>query len=236
MFIVLFFLIALITVLGWYAVPFVLRRRAEAQLRELVRGSLVLSYDDGPGDRLTAEILDLLEREKLRATFFMIGEEASRRPERVAEVLRRGHEIGSHTQEHMNAWKVLPWQSIRDMRAGRATVDALGGDGDLFRPPYGKLTLGSLLTARGWRLAWWSIDPRDSWAPRPIADVLAEVEAKQGGVILLHDFDRPRRDDLSPLEHDAYVLELTGQLISLAKREGWAIRTMGELIGQSAHV
>ncbi|SMY09310.1 polysaccharide deacetylase family protein [Flavimaricola marinus] len=232
----LFVLTAFIIVVGWYALPFLVRRRSESLLRDKVRGSLVLSYDDGPGTDLTAELLDLLDAENLRATFFMIGDAAAARPDRVAEVLARGHEVGSHTQSHSNAWKVPPLRAIRDMRAGRVTVDALGGDGTLFRPPYGKLTLGTLAAAAGWRLAWWSIDPRDSWAPRPIDEVLAEVEAAQGGVILLHDFDKPRRDQLSPSDHHDYVLEMTRRLILLAKQKGWAVRTMGDLMRDGADV
>lgn len=225
-----------VAILLWYAVPHIVRRRSEARLRDAVRGSLVLSYDDGPGSTLTQALLDLFDAETFKATFFMIGEEALAHPDRVATVLSKGHEVGSHTQAHTNAWKVLPWHSIRDMRRGRATVDTLGGDGTLFRPPYGKLTLGTLIAASGWRLAWWSVDPRDSWAPRPIDEVIAEVETGQGGVILLHDFDRPRRDDVSSTDHHTYVLELTRRLIALAKDRGWAVKTMGELIGTGARV
>jgi peptidoglycan/xylan/chitin deacetylase (PgdA/CDA1 family) len=229
-------LIALLVVAGWYAVPFLLRRSAEAHLRDTVRGSLVLSYDDGPGDDLTTALLDLLEAENLKATFFMIGDAARANPAQVAKVLNKGHEVGSHTQAHTNAWKVAPWRAIRDMRAGCATMTALGGDGRLFRPPYGKLTLGTLVAAGGWRLAWWTVDPRDSWAPRPMAEVLAEVEAAQGGVVLLHDFDKPRRDSVTAVDHHSYVLELTRRLIMLAREKGWALRTMGDVIRKPGNV
>ena len=228
--------LGLLAAASWFLVPFVLRRRAEARLRDATRGSLVLSYDDGPGAGLTSSLLDLFDKEGLKATFFMIGEEARARPERIADVLSRGHEVGSHTEVHTNAWKVSPWRAIRDMRAGRKTIADFGGDGDLFRPPYGKMTVGTLVAARGWRLAWWSVDPRDSWAPRPIGDVLAEVEAGQGGVVLMHDFDRPRREVVSPGDHHGYVLELTVGLIALARDKGWAIRTVGEVIADGRDV
>ncbi len=199
-------------------------------MRSLSRGTLVLSYDDGPGDTLTPDLLQLLKEEGARATFFMIGEEAQARPERVTAVLAGGHEIGSHTQSHTNAWKVPPWRSIRDMQAGRRTIDQLGGQGDLFRPPYGKVTLGNLLVGIGWRMGWWTVDPQDSWAPRSFDEVLKAVEAQEGGVVLLHDFDRVRRASLSSFDHHDYVMKLTKQLIALAKDKGWPIKTVGEIL------
>lgn len=223
--------LVIFAVLGfWYLGPMGYRAYAERRLRNAVHGSLVLTYDDGPGESLTEALIDLLARENLKATFFLIGEIAGRRAGKVDALLQAGHELGSHTQTHLNAWKVVPWQAVTDMQEGRQTIERLGGKGTLFRPPYGKLTLAGLVAARRWTLGWWTIDPQDSWAPRPIDDVLAEVTSSGGGVVLMHDFDRPKRGGQSAEAHHDYVLELTRRLIMLAQEHRWPVRTLGDVL------
>ncbi len=225
-------LLALITL--WYLVPFVLRRRGEAQLTRLTadQGAVVLSYDDGPGQALTPDLLDLLAAEQVRATFFMIGKAVDAAPEVAARVLAAGHEVGSHTMVHTNAWKTGPLRAVRDMTQGVARISAAGGQGLLFRPPYGKMTLGGVCAGyvQGLRYGWWSVDPRDSWAPRPPEEVLKQIEAQGGGVVLMHDFDAPRRTELQASAHKAYVLSLTRDVIALARAQGYVVKTLGEVL------
>lgn len=218
----------------WYLVPFALRRLGEARLARLCadQGAVVLSYDDGPGHGLTPDLLDLLEREGVRATFFMIGSAVDAAPEIAARALAAGHEVGSHTMDHTNAWKTGPLRAIRDMKAGAARITAAGGQGKLFRPPFGKMTLGGLFVGAlsGLRCGWWSVDSRDSWAPRPAEDVLAQITAQGGGVVLMHDFDAPRRAELQSEVHNAYVLSLTRDVIALVHKQGYRFATLGEVL------
>ena len=227
-------LIGLVLLVAWYLTPYALRRRGEARLARLTadQQAVVLSYDDGPGQTLTPALLELLEAEGVRATFFMIGKEVDAAPDMAARVLDAGHEVGSHTMVHTNAWKTGPLRAIRDMTRGVARISAAGGQGKLFRPPYGKMTLGGLLigSMQGLRYGWWSVDPRDSWAPRPPEDVLAQIKAQGGGVVLMHDFDAPRRSELQATAHMAYVLSLTRDVIALARKQGYAIKTLGEVL------
>ena len=218
----------------WYLAPYVLRRRGEAHLARRVadQGVVVLSYDDGPGQTLTPDLLDLLAAEQVQATFFMIGDAVDAAPEVAARVLEAGHEGGSHTMHHHNAWKTGPLRATRDITQGVARITAAGGQGKLFRPPYGKMTLGGLCAGAllGLRYGWWSVDPRDSWAPRPPEDVLRQIEAQGGGVVLMHDFDAPRRSELQAEAHKAYVLSLTRDVIALARRQGYSFKTLGEVL------
>lgn len=219
---------------AWYLLPYVLRRRGEAHLARLTaeQGAVVLSYDDGPGQTLTPALLELLEREGVRGSFFMIGDAVEAAPEMAARVLAAGHEVGSHTMSHTNAWKTGPLRAMRDLTQGVARISAAGGQGRLFRPPYGKMTLGGHVIGalQGLRYGWWSIDPRDSWAPRPAQEVLAEIKAQGGGVVLMHDFDAPRRAELQASAHRAYVLSLTHDVIALARKQGYAVKTLGEVL------
>jgi len=211
----------------WFGLPHALRLFQVRRLRFAcaARRVIVLSYDDGPGVRVTSALLDIFARHGVRASFYAIGREALARPDLVTRLLAEGHEIGSHTQDHRNAWKSLPWVTFRDIRAGQRSLDRLGVPPGSFRPPFGKTTPATLVAL--WRqrapLAFWTVDSRDSWEdPRPIAEVLSALETQSGGVLLMHDCDRPLRAR-SGHDHRAYVLALTEAVIDLAARRGFAI-------------
>lgn len=211
----------------WFALPHFLRYRAVGRLAALCasRRVIVLSYDDGPGDALTPMLLELLARHDSRATFYMIGSAAEARLATFGSVRAAGHEIGNHTQDHCNAWKVWPWRAAADQRAGTTTLVRLGAALRTFRPPYGKTTPVTWLVARRAKevMAFWTIDSRDSWkVPRSIAKVIAMIQAQGGGVVLMHDCDRPPRARIGH-DHGAHVLALTAAILDLARRQDFAI-------------
>ena len=217
---------------AWVLVPFALRKRAERRLAEMCRSrrAVVLTYDDGPGPGLTPQLLDVLREAGVKATFFMIGRNADSSPDLARRVVLEGHDAGSHTYRHRNAWKTAPWTAARDVLDGMVAIDTRGGDGRHFRPPFGKLTLAGLAQGarRKLRFGWWTVDSRDSWARRPIPEVLMELREKGGGVVLMHDFDRFDRAPTNP-PHPVHVLELTRRIIGLARAEHFTILTLSEL-------
>lgn len=233
-------LIFVALVVGWFILPFGLRKAAEARLARLCKAqkAIVLSYDDGPSHTLTPRLLDLLCTQSQPATFFVIGRNAEANNEVVARAVREGHEVGSHTFNHNNAWKVGPLRAARDLAAGIRTVGELGGDKTLFRPPYGKLTLATLLDCfiRQQRFGWWTIDCKDTWAGGnrwEVDDVLEEIAAQGGGVILLHDSDRAPDPDKG-MSHADYVLALTAQIIEFAEEHGYRVMRLGDVLGKVA--
>ena len=216
----------------WFLLPFVLRKLETRRLDDACRHdrTIVLTYDDGPSPAVSAPLLDLLAEQGAPATFFVIGKQACERPDLIQRLQRAGHEIANHTQSHTNAWKVTPWATIRDMRAGQNTLQDLGIRSQLFRPPYGKTTLASLAVRllNRLRFAYWTIDTQDSWDRRPVRDILEEIERKGGGVVLMHDFDHPRRGPAVG-EHLDYLLDLTRQIIELARRNNMELRRFSDL-------
>lgn len=216
----------------WLVVPFVFRKRREGWLVERCaeRRAIVLTYDDGPGVDLTPKLLDLLKRHDVHASFYALGRNAVASPELVKRAIAEGHEVGSHTYNHSNAWKTDPFTAFTDVVRGVRIIKALGGDKYAFRPPYGKLTLAGLLQGylRGFKYGWWTVDSRDSWARRTVADVLAEIERKSGGVVLMHDFDRYDRSPAEPTHVD-HVLALTAAIIKLSRDKGFRIVPMSSL-------
>ena len=224
-----------VLVVGWFIFPFALRRLAEARLAHLckARKAIVLSYDDGPGPGLTQALLDLLEGRGV-ATFFVLGRSAEINGDTVARVIGAGHEVGSHSFHHTNAWKVGPARAGRDLAAGIRVVRSFGGNGNLYRPPYGKLTLATLIDGllRRQRFGWWTIDSKDtndSGARRRIDGILDEIALKGGGVVLMHDFDKPPGPGDS-MSHADYVISLTTRIIEFAEQNGYRLMRLGDVL------
>jgi peptidoglycan/xylan/chitin deacetylase (PgdA/CDA1 family) len=193
------------------------------------RRALVLTYDDGPGTAVTPRLLDLLRLHRANASFFAIGRSATAAPEMLDRAVREGHEVGSHSWEHVHAWKSLPWTAARDVRRGLRTVRKWAGRRALFRPPYGKVTPFTWIAAAASRsrFAWWTLDSGDTWERLPPAEqVVTGVRKRGGGVVLMHDNDRDP-------ERAMYVLDLTERLLWVARDEGLSVVTLGDLLADS---
>lgn len=203
-----------------YAVPFVaklyLRRRFVRRVAS--SDAVYLTFDDGPNPSVTPMLLDLLLQYGVNATFFVIGEKAQRHPELIARMLKEGHEIGEHSYCHLSALRCSPWRIARDLWKGAFALDTVGvpSRDRLFRPPYGKLNLGSLAyllrTRRG--TAFWTIDPQDFMSVA--GDSVAESVMKnitKGAVVLLHDgYGNVEKDSTVPV-----VVSAVDQIIRTAK-------------------
>lgn len=211
-----------------YLSPQFHRMIQECELSRLCRRtrSLVLSYDDGPGGDLTPSILDLLACYRGTATFFPLGFRVANNAEVVDRIVAEGHEVGCHGQDHLNAWKVWPWEAVGDIERGYQSMCRWVARDGLFRPPYGKLSLPTwwAVRRRGARIGWWTIDSGDTslCLPDPRKTVEAAVRAG-GGIVLLHDFDRST-------SRVGFVLRTTELLLRAAEREGWAIKQLGNLL------
>ncbi len=100
---------------------------------------VALTYDDGPSSAFTPRILKILSRYKVKATFFMIGEEMSKHPEIVKAVARAGHVIGNHTYTHPFITRQTPSQLARELdMCDREIRKITGRHATLFRAPRGR--------------------------------------------------------------------------------------------------
>lgn len=218
---------------AWYAVPWVLRRREVAQLRRRCRDRrlLVLTYDDGPGERLTPRLLDLLADHRAHATFFALGREADRRAGVLDRLRAEGHEIGCHTYGHTDAWRTTPGTAARDLDQGYAALAPWVGPDAPFRAPHGRATLATrrAVARRGAVNGWWTIDSGDTFPELPDPGRAAErLRRDGGGVVLLHDFDGTR-----PQERLEYVVTATELLLDAAERDGLRAVTLGTALGRA---
>lgn len=217
---------------GLYLLPHFARpfqnRRLQALCR--LRRTLVLTYDDGPGPELTPRVLDLLGEANAQATFFLLGMRAQKSPDLVERTVAAGHEVACHSYFHRNAWKTWPWKATADVSAGYDGLARWVSDNALFRPPYGKLTLpvSLALLRRHARVGWWTVDSGDTHSSCPAVEEVEQAVRRQGGaVVLLHDFDREGPDAVS---RAGFVCRTTRQLLQMARRESFAVKTLGDLL------
>lgn len=165
--------------------------------------TVALTFDDGPGP-YTAQVLEVLRREKVPASFFLMGEQAAARPELVDELSAAGHLIGIHGWSLRAAPFHTPWEaSTLDRQLSRAE-DAIASRGTerldcWFRPPNRAMD-GVQPTARqrGLTVALWTVDSGDwgaqigrSSAPRSLVDAIVRRATAAGDqqhpVVVLHD-------------------------------------------------
>ncbi len=194
--------------------------------RELVKNRmLVLTYDDGPSSALTPQLLDLLQQRGARATFFMLGRQAQQHPQIVDRVVAEGHDVGCHSDQHLNAWKALPWEAVADIDAGYQRLSRWIQPNGMFRPPHGKMTLPTYwsLRRRGAPVWWWTIDSGDTHSVLPNASAVADrLRSERGGIVLMHDLDRTQ-------SRNQFVLETTAALLDVAERESLTVAPLRQL-------
>jgi len=190
---------------------------------------VALTYDDGPNDKATDALLDLLAQHNTRASFFMIGQFVRQRPEIVRRVHAAGHLIGNHTQTH-------PWLHLKPERVIReelrgcsgAIEDATGAPVRYFRAPHGARRPAVMRVAAelGMKTVQWNALGHD-WQPIGVEAMLANVErgrarARRRGVganILLHD-----GHDVTMGSDREKTLQLSAELLERFGREG--VRTV----------
>jgi peptidoglycan-N-acetylglucosamine deacetylase len=190
---------------------------------------IALTFDDGPNDPHTLNLLDLLSKHEIRAAFFVIGQYVRQRPDIVQEIARRGHVVGNHTFSH----PLLIFKSNLQIRheiaqCQQAISDAIGEDAKLFRPPWGGRRPGVFPVVRqlGLRPVMWNVTGYD-WNAPSAAYIEQRVEKKirGGDVVLLHDGS-----------HAAFgadrskTVEATDWLLSRYKAEGREFVTVPEMI------
>jgi peptidoglycan-N-acetylglucosamine deacetylase len=154
---------------------------------------LALTFDDGPNDPATLELLDVLARHQAKATFFLIGKHVRKRPDIVQRIVAAGHEIGNHTYWHPNLVFCSDAKLLLEIKECAMALEDAGvpdAGKKLFRPPFGGRKPATLRIARqlGYEPVMWSVtcfDWKATTADR--VEAHARRRIRGGDVILLHD-------------------------------------------------
>lgn len=154
---------------------------------------IALTFDDGPKGKITEELLNILEENNIKATFFILGENGKRYPELLNRMDKLGHQVSNHTYSHPNLRKL----SINDVKKQLQETQniikkATGKDNKFFRPPYGALSKNQkeiLKNEMNLESVMWNICPKD-WEKTSSSEYIADFlvkNAKNNGIVLLHD-------------------------------------------------
>ncbi|MGE5645332.1 MAG: polysaccharide deacetylase family protein [Acidobacteriota bacterium] len=193
------------------------------------RPAIALTFDDGPGES-TARLLELLDRLRVKATFFQCGMHVRRLPSVAKEVAAAGHEIGNHTDSHPYLCLQSREQIYAELaRAQEAIFEASGARPSLFRAPFGVRWFG--LSAAQARLGllgvMWTALARDWKLAGEQASARLASAARNGAIFLLHDGrDRQTNPDIRA------TLEAVSRLVPALEDRGYHFETVSEILCQ----
>ncbi len=196
---------------------------------------VVLSFDDGPDERYTPRILDILSREHVPAVFFMIGINAASNIPVVKRVFNEGFEIGNHTFTHPNIAEISRQRALVELNSTRLLLESITGHSTvLFRAPYNadsepetmqELEPVAFAKENNYLTVGESIDPND-WEKGVTADTIFNriVQQEQlGSIILLHDAGGNREETIKVLP----------RIIKYFKDKGYTFTTVADLVNES---
>ncbi len=161
--------------------------------------TVILTFDDGPHPEYTPRILDMLKTKGVKATFFVIGENAQMHPHLIKRISEEGHNVGIHSFYHNPSFTFASKKSLfNDINKSKNLLEELTGKPvELFRPPYGVTNpnIGQVVRSIGLKSIGWNIRSFDTVA-KNVEQVIKKIDRKlsPGAIILLHD-----RLDNSPL-------------------------------------
>ena len=150
-----------------------------------------LTFDDGPVPGVTDFVLKELAKRRMRATFFMVGDNIVKHPELALKVKGEGHQIGNHSHNHLNGYSHLTRDYVANVEECQATINrVLGIQPKLFRAPYGRLkTEQRKQLSRTHEIIMWDVIPGDYDLSQNPALCLSKAKqhTQNGSIILFHD-------------------------------------------------
>lgn len=174
-----------------------------------------LTFDDGPIPECTPELLDILAHYGVKATFFMVAENAERYPELLARVRAEGHTIGNHTYHHVRGHHTTIAEYVADAKRGAQVLDT-----KLYRPPHGRmryLQKKAMLEA-GYTIYLWDVlthDYNPCYSEEHMLDIVKRY-TRNGSIIVMHD----------SLKSKDRMLKVLPGIIEWLLAEGYELRNL----------
>ena len=202
---------------------------------------VALTFDDGPNDPYTSQILDILEQYRVQATFFEVGKNVELDPQTSKRLLVDGDVIGNHSYSH-SANHALTTYGESDMRRGEEAIyNALGVKPYLYRPPHGKLSPWEIHYAHNMGMieVTWTIEAPElaGWSGAQEAQYIVKkvgVKNGSGDIILLHDGYGTEHNDKHA--DKSATVEAVKMIISQLEAEGYTFVTVPELLGTASYL
>ena len=156
-----------------------------------------ITFDDGPSQDGTEQILEILDRYSVKATFFCCGKNADDHPDLLKKISDAGHVIGYHSYSHLDILKTKPSEWLADVEK-RSAVSEM----KLFRPPYGRILFSHYRKLKSkYKFVFWDVMSYDydaSRSPENIMELLHK-SVRGGSVVVFHDNAKARENTLAVL-------------------------------------
>lgn len=192
---------------------------------------VALTFDDGPNGQATEQVLNILQQEKIQATFFLVGDNVLKYPDIARQITAQGNEVGNHTMHHTH---LLPFATPGVIRkdlneTNEIIFENTGQYPALFRPPFGFRTPWVIDTAQddGFIVVTWNDLTTDYLPAETAAQVKKNIlsRVKPGTIIVLHDGYGTKhganRDDM---------ITALPQIIEALKAQGYSFDTVSQLM------
>ncbi|MCK6256335.1 polysaccharide deacetylase family protein [Fictibacillus sp. KIGAM418] len=189
---------------------------------------IALTFDDGPDNRYTPQILKILKEKGVKATFFVVGERAKKYPERLKQIDREGHAIGNHTWNHPNITQLTDQELEKTVQSTSTEIEKITGvKTNLFRPPFGEMNDHQLamLNHRHYHSILWTADTKD-WDGTSAKEIVSSVNknASPGVIVLQHSYHESGKFE---------TVKALPQIIDQLRAKGYKFVTVPILIGEN---
>jgi peptidoglycan-N-acetylglucosamine deacetylase len=204
---------------------------------------VALTFDDGPNEPYTSQILDILAANNIKATFFVIGKNVEQYPDSAARIIADGHVLGNHSYSH-DANHALTEYGARDLeKAQEAIYKTLGVLPHLYRPPHGKKSPWELQAVKklGMIEVTWNVSANDQHVFAVFGQPTPEVFAREivrdvepGSIVLLHDGFGTLHDNIKA--DRSLTVKTLPLIIAQLKAKGYSFVTVPELLNVPAYL
>ncbi|MFF4211053.1 glycosyltransferase [Streptomyces sp. NPDC001796] len=217
--------------------PVIANAATSPHTAEVKAGTIALTFDDGPDPVWTPRILDVLRRNHVHATFFVVGTQVVAHPELVRRIIADGNQVGIHTFTHPDLARVAPWQRSLELRETQlAVAGAAGVTSALLRPPYSSendalsdadWSVLKQADAAGYVTVLTTRDAED-WQRPGVDRIVANATPRghSGQIVLMHDAGGDRAQTVAALD----------VLVPRLKARGFRFATVGDAVGMTAPV
>lgn len=187
---------------------------------------VALTFDDGPTGN-TGQVLEVLDRAGVKATFFVMGSDLEKYPEEGRKIAAAGHELGNHSYSHKRIVLKSPSFIKSEIERTDRLIREAGYTGEIhFRPPFGKklVLLPYYLRQYNKKTIMWDVEPDSFPEVAASSDKIIEYAAarvRPGSIILLHVMNDSRGESVRAVEG----------LVRALRNEGYTFKTVSELLG-----
>ncbi|HAA28192.1 MAG TPA: polysaccharide deacetylase family protein [Cyanobacteria bacterium UBA8553] len=198
-------------------------KKDKAIIKQPLLKPIALTFDDGPWEKSTSQVLDILKKNKIKATFFVVGRQVQMYPQLLKQIVADGHALGNHTWSHQYHMFSQSAAAREIDKTSELIYKTTGVKISLFRPPGGFLNNGLAAYAhqKKYAVVMWSADSLD-WRYRQPSTLIDRVlrEASEGGIVLMHDGGGDR----------AQTVKALPQVIAQLRKRGYKFVTVPELM------